>query len=50
MTRREFRKSLGGRRARREGTKIKRMGSGKLSIPMRVRYAVRVKQWLREQE
>ena len=48
MTRREFRQTLGSRKSRREGTKIKRMGSGKLSIPMRVRYAVRVKLWLRE--
>ncbi len=49
MTRRQFRKSLGSRKARREGTKVKRMDSGKMSTPMRVRYAVRVKKWLKEQ-
>jgi hypothetical protein len=53
-TRREFRKSLGSRNlgsrnARREGTKVKRLGSGKLSEPVRERYAVKVKRWLKEQ-
>ncbi len=50
MTRRQFRQSLGSRNARREGTKRKRLGSGLYSVPVRLRYAVKVKKWLREQE
>lgn len=50
MTRRQFRQTLGSRTRRREGTKVKRLGSGRLSVPMSVRYAVKVKKWLREQE
>lgn len=49
-TRREFRASLGARNRRREGTKVKRMGSGKLSKPIRKPYARLVKVWLKEQE
>lgn len=47
MTRRQFRQTLGSRTRRREGTKIKRLNSGKLSVPMAVRYAVKVKRWLK---
>lgn len=49
-TRREFRASLGARNRRREGTKAKRLGSGKMSKPIRTPYALLVKLWLKEQE
>lgn len=50
MTRRQFRKTLGTRNARREGIKRKRLKSGEMSKPMRVRYAARVARAVRNGE
>lgn len=49
-TRREFRATLGTRTSRRQGTKIKRAGSGKNTEPMSLSVARRVKIWAAKQK
>lgn len=49
-TRRQFRASLGGRTARRQGTKAKRASSGEMVAPIKKTVAQRIKAWAKTQE